>query len=117
MNDYIICMDASGDLIREVAADNGIEFVPMEYSLGEEMRTSQGCESEELLKKFYDGQRNGDLTKTSQISPYMYESYFKPFLEKGKSVLYFCLSSGLSSTYQSAMLAAEARKSPFRKGT
>ncbi len=113
MNDYIICMDASGDLIREVAADNGIEFVPMEYSLGEEMRTSQGCESEEQLKKFYDGQRNGDLTKTSQISPYMYESYFKPFLEKGKSVLYFCLSSGLSSTYQSAMLAAESLKEEY----
>lgn len=110
MNDYIICMDASGDIIREAAVENEIEFVPMEYSLGEEMRTSKGCESEELLKKFYDGQRNGDMTKTSQISPYMYEEYFKKFLELGKSILYFCLSSGLSSTYQSAMLAAENLK-------
>lgn len=110
MNDYIICMDASGDIIREAAVENKIEFVPMEYSLGEEMRTSKGCESGELLKKFYDGQRNGDMTKTSQISPFMYEEYFKKFLELGKSILYFCLSSGLSSTYQSAMLAAENLK-------
>ena len=80
MNDYIICMDASGDIIKDAAMENEIHFVPMEYSLGEEMRTSQGCESEELLKKFYDGQRNGDLTKTSQISPYMYEEYFKKIL-------------------------------------
>lgn len=113
MNDYIICMDASGDIIREMASENEIEFVPMEYSLGEEMRTSHGSESEELLKKFYDGQRNGDLTKTSQISPFMYEEYFRQFLKNGKSVLYFCLSSGLSSTYQSSILAAENLKDEY----
>lgn len=32
-NNYVICMDASGDIIREVAEENGIAFVPMEYSL------------------------------------------------------------------------------------
>lgn len=112
-NDYVICMDASGDIVKEIAAQNGIEFVPMEYSLGEEMRVSHGCEEESLLKKFYDGQRNGDLTKTSQISPFMYEEYFRKFLEAGRSVLYFCLSSGLSSTYDSSRLAAENLKEDF----
>lgn len=107
MNDYVICMDASGDIIREAALENGIAFVPMEYSLGDEMRTSRGCEEEALLKQFYEGQRGGDLTRTSQISPLMYQEYFKAFLEEGKSVLYFCLSSGLSSTYESSLLAAE----------
>jgi len=107
MSDYIICMDASGDVIREVARENQIAFVPMEYSLGEEMRTSHGCEENAHLKKFYDGQRNGDLTRTSQVSPFMYEEYFKQFMEEGKSILYFCLSSGLSATYESAMLAAK----------
>lgn len=113
MNDYIICMDASGDLLREIAKENEIDFVPMEYSLGEEMRTSYGCEDEAVLKRFYDGQRGRDLTRTSQISPYMYEEYFKKFLEEGKSVLYFCLSSGLSSTYESAMLAVDNLKEDY----
>ena len=79
MEDYVICMDASGDLVREVAAEKNIEFVPMEYSLGDEMRTSKGCEEDELLKRFYDGQRNGDMTRTSQISPFMYEEYFENY--------------------------------------
>lgn len=109
----MICMDASGDILREAAKENGIDFVPMEYSLGDEMRTSHGCEDEVILKKFYDGQRNGDLTKTSQISPFMYEEYFKKFLEEGKSVLYFCLSSGLSATYESSMLAADNLKEEY----
>lgn len=112
-SDYVICMDASGDIVKEIAVENGIEFVPMEYSLGEEMRVSHGCEEETLLQKFYDGQRSGDLTKTSQISPFMYEEYFRKFLENGKSVLYFCLSSGLSSTYDSSRLAAENLKEEF----
>ena len=112
-SDYVICMDASGDIVKEIAVENHIEFVPMEYSLGEEMRVSHGCEEEALLKKFYNGQRNGDLTKTSQISPFMYEEYFRKFLEEGKSVLYFCLSSGLSSTYDSSRLAAENLKEEF----
>lgn len=106
MGDYVICMDASGDVVREVASEKGIEFVPMEYSLGEEMRISHGCEEVELLKRFYDGQRGGDMTRTSQISPFMYEEYFEKFMEEGKSVLYFCLSSGLSATYESCQLAA-----------
>lgn len=113
MEDYVICMDASGDLLREIAGENGIDFVPMEYSLGEEMRTSHGCEDEAVLKKFYDGQREGDMTRTSQISPYMYEEYFRKFLKDGKSVLYFCLSSGLSNTYESSMLAAGNLKEEY----
>lgn len=113
MEDYVICMDASGDLLREIAGENGIDFVPMEYSLGEEMRTSHGCEDETVLKRFYDGQREGDMTRTSQISPYMYEEYFRKFLKEGKSVLYFCLSSGLSNTYESSMLAAGNLKEEY----
>lgn len=113
MSDYVICMDASGDIVREIAQENGIEFVPMDYSLGEEMRTSHGCEDEAVLKRFYDGQRGGDLTRTSQISPFMYEEYFGKFLGEGKSVLYFCLSSGLSATYEGSMLAARNLKEAF----
>ena len=116
MSDYVICMDASGDIDREIAQENGIEFVPMEYSLGEEMRTSHGCEDEAVLKRFYDGQRGGDLTRTSQISPFMYEEYFAKFLKEGKSVLYFCLSSGLSATYEGSMLAAGNLKEAYPDG-
>lgn len=113
MADYVICMDASGDIIREIAEENGIEFVPMEYSLGDEMRVSKGCEEETLLKKFYDGQRKGDMTRTSQISPFMYEEYFEKYMKAGQSVLYFCLSSGLSATYESSMLASKNLKEKY----
>ncbi len=113
MKKYIIAMDTSGDIQQEVVDKYDLKFIPMQYSLGEEMRTSYGLEDADILKKFYDGQRNGDLTRTSQITPFMYEEYFEPYLKEGYSVLYLALSSGLSSTYNSACLAQESLKEKY----
>lgn len=110
---YLIFMDVSGDIDIEAAGAQELKFIPMEYSLGEEMRTCENMEDSDILKKFYDGQRNGDLTKTSQISPYLYEQYLEPYFEQGYSVLYLCLSSGLSSTFQSACMARMALKEKY----
>ena len=103
---YLIVMDASADIDSKVFIEEDIRFIPMQYSLNEEMRESKGSESEELLKSFYDSQRSGELTKTTQITPYQYINFFSKLLNEGYSILYLSLSSGLSSTYQSAMLAA-----------
>ena len=110
---YQIIMDVSGDVRPEFAEEKGIGFIPMEYSIGDEMRTCAGMEGAEILKKFYDGQRGGDLTKTSQISPYMYEEFFSPIFEAGDSVLYLCLSGGLSSTFQSSNVAKAALEEKY----
>lgn len=110
---YLIFMDVSGDINIEAAGAQKLKFIPMEYSLGDEMRTCEGMENSDILKKFYDGQRNGDLTKTSQISPYLYEQYLEPYFEQGYSVLYLCLSSGLSSTFQSACMARTSLKEKY----
>lgn len=103
--DYVIVMDVSGDLDADIARENDVRMIPMEYSLGSETLICDGLEKKEDLKNFYNSQRGGDFTKTSQISPYKYETYLKSIFEEGKSILYLCLSSGLSSTYQSAVLA------------
>ncbi len=105
--DYEIVMDVAGDIDRKIAEENGIRFIPMEYTLGNAMRTCNGPEPDDILTEFYNGQRQGDLTKTSQISPYQYETYLKEYFEAGKSVLYLCLSSGLSSTFQSSCMAKQ----------
>lgn len=110
---YLIFADASADIDKKFGDEHDIHYIPMEYSLGEDMRKCCGVEPEEVMKAFYNGQRNGDLTKTSQISPYMYREYLEPYFKEGYSVLYLCLSSGLSSTYQSALLAKEELKEDY----
>ena len=113
MSNYVIMMDVSGDIDKEVIEKWDLKFIPMQYSLGDEMRTSVGPEDEAVLIRFYDGQKNGDLTKTSQITPYQYEEYFEPYLKDGYSVIYLCLSSGLSSTFSAACLAKDSLKEKY----
>lgn len=104
--EYVIYTDVSADVDAGFVKDNGVGFVPMHYTLGQEDRICHGLESEELLKKFYDGQRTGDMTRTSQITPQTYIDQFEPILKEGKDVLYLSLSSGLTKTFDSASLAA-----------
>lgn len=80
---YIIFSDISADILPAVAEENGIRFLPMHYTLGEEDRLCTQMEDEETLKRFYDGQRSGDLTRTSQIPPQAYVDTFLPVLEGG----------------------------------
>ncbi len=104
---YMIYSDISADIPAQFAQENGIHFIPMHYTIGEEDRVCTQIEPEDVLKRFYDGQRAGDLTHTSQISPQLYMDTFRPLVAAGTPVLYLALSSGLSGTYQSSCIAAE----------
>lgn len=113
LSNYIIYSDISADIPADYAVESGISFIPMSYTLGEEDRVCSCIEPEEILHRFYDGQRGGDLTHTTQISPYKYVEIFEPILEQGKSVLYISLSSGLSNTYNSSLIAANELNEKF----
>ena len=104
-------MDASADVDINILDTAGIQCLPMEYSLGDKIIICKGRESAQRLKSFYDSQRGGDLTHTTQIAPHNYIEVFSKYMSKGYSVLYLSLSSGLSSTYDSAVSAkAELEK-------
>ena len=107
MNDYKIFIDLSTDIEASYVKDNGIEFIPMEYKIGEETKISYSVESDEVMKAFYKAMKDGLITSTSQITPYKYVEYFTPFCEKNIDILYLPLSSGLSQTYSSAKMAKE----------
>ncbi len=107
MNNYVIYTDAAADIDREVLAGGRIKIVPMYYTVGEEERECAGQETEEVKKAFYEGQRKGDLTHTSQVTPQQYIDCFAPELEAGRDVVYLSLSSGLTRTFDNVNLAKE----------
>ena len=106
MSDYLIYTDASADIDPAVIEKYDIRSVPMNYTVGEEERLCVNLESSEFLKQFYDAQRAGKETHTSQVTPHSYIETFSPLLAEGKSVLYLSLSSGLTKTFDSVNLAA-----------
>ncbi|MCD7715978.1 MAG: DegV family protein [Lachnospiraceae bacterium] len=111
--DYEIFVDMSLDIDVKIAERYGIRFVPMEYMLGGETFRATGPESDERMHNFYESMRQNIPTKTSQITPYQYEETFGPAVKEGKAILYIALSSGLSKTYESALLAVDNMKDEY----
>ena len=64
-------------------------------------------------KTFYHRLRNGETATTSAINPGAYVEYLTPILAAGQDVLLLVFSSGLSSTYQNSLLAAEEPRAQF----
>lgn len=106
MNDYVIIIDASGDLDAAFATEHGLKFLPMPYEIGGEIYEYTG-DNDSGVKDFYELIRGGKSAKTSQLTPFVYKEVFEPYMSKGLSVMYLCLSAALSSTYLSACSAAK----------
>lgn len=106
-NDYVIYTDASADVALDVSANSDINFINMPCEADGRIYDCTGVDDDEKVNGFYRDIRKGSLPKTTQITPFRYEEVFEAHLASGKSVIYSCLSSGLSSSYESAKLAAK----------
>lgn len=112
-NDYVIFTDASADVDLNVSKNEDIRFIEMPCESDGKIFVCTGVDDDDKIKRFYADIRTGDLPKTTQITPFIYQEVFEPFLAQGKSVLYLSLSSGLSSTFESAKLAAETLNAKY----
>lgn len=100
----ILFADSCADIALEDSKERGIEVVPLTINIGENNYKDQiDISSEEVLQAITDGER----PKTSQVNPENFVEAFKPFVEKGESILYIAFSSELSGTYQSAVIARD----------
>ncbi|PKR78321.1 DegV family protein [Halalkalibacillus sediminis] len=103
MNVQII-VDSGTDLPKAYYNELSIEMVPLTVYLDEKDYLDQvDIES----KTVYDAMRDGAAPKTAQPSPESFHEVFKKYADKGKTIIYFGLSSELSGTYQSATIARE----------
>ncbi|NFV12285.1 DegV family protein [Clostridium sporogenes] len=104
MKDYIIMTDSCCDLSSEYIEKNHIPYVPLTCNIcGKEYIDDFGQSLP--YKEFYEAMAKGEVPKTSQPSPEVYYKIFKEFINKDKDIVYVCVSSGLSGTYNSANIA------------
>jgi len=111
-NDFRIFVDAGCDIDSAYIKNGLVTMLTMSYSNGANMVEWTGLETDDDMHRFYDWQRNGGMTETTQLNKEDYEKAFWPLLRHGIGILYISLSSALSPSYYQAV---EFKKAIERK--
>lgn len=111
MRDYVIFADSCCDVSPEVLAQWGVPYANMTFSFDGEDKEYIGTDISN--KEFYDRMRQGAHARTAAINADAFIRAFTPILEQGKDLLYVAFSSGLSTTVNSAHMAAQELKETY----
>ena len=101
---YQIITDSCCDFPAELYRELNLEFVPLTVEFRGE---SYDDKNDDSLKDMYQGLRAGEPAQTSAVNPSRWSEAMERALSAGRDVLVLAFSSGLSTTYQSAAIAAE----------
>lgn len=116
MSDFIVTSCSTADMPLEFFKSRNVPFVCFHFVMdGTEYEDDlgQSMSFEEFYKKISEGAQ----PTTSQVNVAQFMEFFEPFLKEGKDILHISLSSGLSGSYNSALIAREElmEKYPERK--
>lgn len=112
MSDYILSSESTIDLDPEFVKELNVSIINANYELnGQTYLDDFGLSLD--MKEFYDNMRDGASPTTSRINTNEYIDYFRPILEEGKDIIHICLSSGMSSQFDSLQMAFEQLKEEF----
>ena len=113
MRDFVIITDSCCDLTQQMADEMGLLVQPLSLLMGENTYKNYLDGREIGFKEFYDRLRGGELGTTSAVSVGDFTDIMRTVLEAGKDVLCIAFSGALSTTYQSAVIAADDLKEEF----
>lgn len=106
MRDYVLMTDSCCDLSASLAEELGIFVLPLSLELSGQTYHNYLDGREIGFSDFYNRIRAGETATTSAISVGVFEEAMRPILESGRDILCLSFSSALSTTYQSAVIAA-----------
>lgn len=111
---YKIITDTCCDFPAQMYRDLDLVVVPLSVLYKGEYYSEY---SEQWLKDLFESMRHGETATTSAVNPEGWANAIEPILAAGQDALVMAFSSGLSATYQSAVIAAQElqEKYPDRK--
>ena len=112
---YKIITDSSCDFTDAMCAQLDVAYTTLKVTYNGESHSN--FSEETAIKAFYGELRNGVMATTSAANPDDWASVMEPALAEGHDLLVIAFTSGLSTTYQSAVIAAGdlQEKYPDRK--
>ena len=101
---FQIITDSCCDFTDEQYRALGVAYVPLSIVWDGQEHRHFGDEG--ALKDFYRRMRGGLTAATSALNPDNWSRAMEPYLKEGLDLLVMAVSSGISGTYQSAVIAA-----------
>ena len=116
MSDYVLSCCSTADMTEDYFVKRDIAYVCFHFFLSGRMYLDDLGKSIPF-DEFYGQMAEGAETKTSQVNVEEYVDHFEKFLIEGKDILHLTLSSGISGTINSAVIARDelSEKYPERK--
>lgn len=111
MNDYIIYTDSACDIKKDLLAKWGVYNSSLTFQFDD---NGIDYKNEDMpVKEFYDRMRTGGVAKTSAINTGTFLAEFEKLLRQGLDILYLGFSTGLSTTCNSAEMAAQQLREQY----
>ena len=104
MSTYKIITDSACDLPQGMLRELDVSVARLTVNFRGETRNDSVADAE--VKELYDAMRAGEVATTAAVNPDGWASEIQPVLDAGFDVLVLAFSGGLSTTYQSAVIAA-----------
>lgn len=111
---YQIITDSGCDFTKEKYEALGLIAAPLTVNFRGETYPDRNDDS---LRDMYADLRAGKVATTSAVNPEQWQEIMEPLLEKGEDILVLAFSSGLSTTYQSASIAAQELRERYPERT
>lgn len=113
MRDYIIMTDSCCDLNAQEVKDLDLTVLPLSFRLGGETYLDTPDHAALAPEEFFRRLGAGEDCTTAAANVGQFTDVMKRALDAGKDVLCICFSSALSTTYQSACIAADDLKEAY----
>lgn len=113
MSDFVILTESSADLSPQLVEKLGITVLPLSFILDGNTYQDYPDQREMESHDFYEQLRQGKTATTSAVNVHDYTVALEKLLKEGHDVLVMSFSSGLSSTYQSSVLAVDELREAY----
>ena len=113
MRDYVLMTDSCCDLTDSMARELELEVLPLTMHMDGQNYPNDLAGTAISNEEFYKRIRAGKLATTSAANVGQFQDAMRKVLERGKDIVCVCFSSALSTTYQSAVIAANDLRSEF----
>ena len=107
MSEYVIVTDSSADLSAELVEQLELSILPLAFILKGKTYRDYPDRREMPIGAIYTSLREGEMVTTAAVNVAEYQAHLEPILAAGKDVLVLAFSSGLSTTCNSARIAAQ----------